>query len=305
MEKLRSCSLAMHKSYEPGEVISLVFEKLRELHVTMDSACIMAFNEGDKRHTTWAANPDLFSVSCVYVPFFEHPIHAPIYHARQQGQKFVNETWSFEEKNSFWKWAFNHTSYKYMPEDVKKAVFNFKGWGFTGPVLKNSATLLVSYSEKIYSELEKEIVKRCGKVFEQAYIRFRDLQKAEAQSREATRQASLDRVRGQIASMRSTENLNRIAPLLWHELTALGLPFIRCGVFIISEKEAVTHVYLSSPDGHSLAVLNLPFNSNELTTNAVVAWRKRRVFHQHWHKEEFVAWTQSMMEQGQIQNQQT
>jgi hypothetical protein len=48
--------------------------------------------------------------------------------------------------------------------------------------------------------------------------------------------------------------------------------------------------------------LNLPFDSNELTANAVDHWRKRTVYHQHWNKEEFINWTQSMMEQGQIQN---
>ncbi len=45
--------------------------------------------EGDKGHTAWAANPDLFSASCVYVPFFEHPIHTPIYEAREKGEKFM------------------------------------------------------------------------------------------------------------------------------------------------------------------------------------------------------------------------
>ena len=85
----------------------------------------------------------------------------------------------------------------------------------------------------------------------------------------------------------------------------MDVPFIRCGVFIIEEAREMTHVYLSAPDGHSLAVLNLPFNSNELTTNAVEHWRKGKVFYQHWNKEEFISWTKSMMAMGQVQNQQT
>ncbi len=164
----------------------------------------------------------------------------------------------------------------------------------------SGALLLITNSEA--SDHSKNLLRRSSKVFNLAFTRFLDLKKAEAQAREAIRQASLDRVRGQIASMRSTEDLQRITPLIWHELSALGVPFIRCGVFIIDESNAISHVYLSSPDGHSLAVLNLPFDSNELTANAVDHWRKRTAYHQHWNKEEFINWTQSMMEQGQIQN---
>ena len=51
---------------------------------------------------------------------------------------------------------------------------------------------------------------RFGKVFEQTYTRFLDLQKAEAQAMEAIKRASVDRVRAEIASMRTTNDLERI-----------------------------------------------------------------------------------------------
>ena len=150
-----------------------------------------------------------------------------------------------------------------------------------------------------------DVFKRFAAVFDQTYTRFLDLQKAEAQAREAIRQASLDRVRGQIASMRSTEDLERITPLIWHELTMLGVPFIRCGVLIIDEVKAEAHIYLSSPDGHSLAVMNLPLQSNTLTANSVIYWRKGLVYTEHWSREDFIHWMQSMIEQGQVQNPET
>ncbi|NUO01534.1 MAG: hypothetical protein HUU01_13075, partial [Saprospiraceae bacterium] len=55
----------------------------------------------------------------------------------------------------------------------------------------------------------------------------------EEQNRELEVEASLDRVRAEISSMRSTDDLQRITPLIWRELTTLGVPFFRCGVFII------------------------------------------------------------------------
>ncbi len=122
------------------------------------------------------------------------------------------------------------------------------------------------------------------------------------QAREALQQASLDRVRAEIASMRTAKDLERITPLIWRELKALEVPFIRCGVFIIDEDDAVTHVYLTTPEGKSLGVLNLSFNANELTTNTVEYWKKKQVYKEHWNKKEFINWTKSMMELGQVQN---
>ena len=125
------------------------------------------------------------------------------------------------------------------------------------------------------------------------------------QAREALQQASLDRVRAEIASMRTAKDLERITPIIWRELKALEVPFIRCGIFIIDEDNEVTHVYLTTPEGKSLGVLNLSFNANKLTTNTVKYWRKKDVYKEHWDKQGFINWTKSMMQLGQVQNAET
>ncbi|HKL15914.1 MAG TPA: ATP-binding protein [Balneolaceae bacterium] len=145
-----------------------------------------------------------------------------------------------------------------------------------------------------------DLMRRATNVFSFAYTRFRDLQKADESARRARQQASLDRVRADISSMRSAEDLNKITPLVWDELTNLGIPFIRCGVFIIHENEEQVEVYLSKPDGTSLAVMHLPFGSSELAVKTVDAWRLKNVYTQHWSREEFLNWGRSMMEQGQV-----
>src|SRR6056297_1427221 len=147
-----------------------------------------------------------------------------------------------------------------------------------------------------------DLMRRATNVFSFAYTRFRDLQKAEESARQSRQQASLDRVRADISSMRSADDLDRITPLIWNELTTLGIPFIRCGVFIMHEDHELVEVYLSKPDGTSLAVMHLPFDANDLTINAVKAWRKKDVYRQHWTKDEFQKWGRSMMESGQIEN---
>ena len=82
----------------------------------------------------------------------------------------------------------------------------------------------------------------------------------------------------------------------------LEVPFFRCGVFIIDEINTEVKIYLSAPDGHSLGVMNVPFNANSVTANSVDHWRRGLVYTEHWDKEAFVSWMQTMIEQGQIQS---
>ena len=146
-----------------------------------------------------------------------------------------------------------------VPQERKATLASVELIDFIGYYQDNTSIFLMRYTEGSYTEDEKMITERFSKVFEQTYTRFLDLQKAEAREREAIKQASLDRVRGEIASMRTAKDLELITPLVWKELTALGVPFFRCGVFIIREDEEMVHAYLSTPDGKSVAALHLPF----------------------------------------------
>ena len=162
-----------------------------------------------------------------------------------------------------------------------------------------------AWTEKEMTEDELKLYRRFTNVLSLTYKRYKDLKDAETNAREAVRRASLDRVRAEIASMRSVDDLQRITPIIWHELTTLGVPFVRCGVFIINEATAHVQVFLSSPDGKSLAALNLSFDSSELTSNTVNHWRKGIIFKTHWNKQEFLNFMQSMIKLGQVSNQKT
>jgi len=80
----------------------------------------------------------------------------------------------------------------------------------------------------------------------------------------------------------------------------MGVPFFRCGVFIMNEKDQIVHTYLTTPDAKPLAVLHLGYESSQLTANAVKFWREQKVYTTHWDKEQFVAWVKSLLGQGQV-----
>jgi len=115
-------------------------------------------------------------------------------------------------------------------------------------------------------------------------------------------EAALERVRSEIASMRSKEDLPRVTPLIWKELTSLGVPFIRCGVFIVDEGLEVIQSYLSTPDGQSLGVFNMPYNGDDIASKLYDHWIKELVYTEQWGKEQFLNWMQNLIDQGHIKD---
>ncbi len=303
LERVRARSIGMHKSNELKDVVRLLYKEFRILVTDIDSVNIQLNLNSTKDIHFWASVEEDIYPELYHLPYSGLPMFEKVNNAfNSPGDGFLDYLLNREEKDAFFREVFKIQP---VPPKRVKMIENAEGMVMMGCFHKHSGIDIVRYNLKRFSEEEKEIVKRFAAAFEQTYIRFLDLQKAEAQTREAVKQASLDRVRGEIASMRTAEDLNRITPLIWRELKTLEVPFIRCGVFIIDEDNAVTRIYLTTPEGKSLGVLNLPFNSNELTTNTVQYWRKKDVYKEHWDKQAFINWTKSMMELGQVQNAET
>ena len=113
-----------------------------------------------------------------------------------------------------------------------------------------------------YDELEAkdfQIAMRFTAVFEQAYTRFLDLQRAEAQAREAQIEAALERVRSSIQGMRSSDDLIDIVNVLRHEMRLLEQPELESFIIHLYQDNAPEFeawwAFLS-PDDDSGKVIN-------------------------------------------------
>ena len=304
LERVRSRTMAMHRSEELSEVAYVLFEELKGLGVQLRWCWFSIFDEDLKGMKAWYTDTD--------GQFNPTPIHQKFKDFKDV--KFVFKAWKNNDPICFYEIK-GPALVAYVNELGKNPDFR-KGPTYrtfkkeiSGCLYQTHAIFKQGYigysSFKPRKNETLQFIERFAKSFEQTYTRFLDLQKAEAQAKEATKQASLDRVRGQIASMRTAADLERITPLVWNELTTMNVPFIRCGVFIIDEPTEIVEVYLSAPDGHSLGVLHLQFNANPITANTVAHWRKGSIFNEHWNREEFISWTRSLMEQGQISDKTT
>ena len=68
-----------------------------------------------------------------------------------------------------------------------------------------------------------EILERFARVFDQTYTRFLDLQKAEAQAREAQIQLALERVRARTMAMQKSEELKEVIQLVYEQFVHLNI----------------------------------------------------------------------------------
>ncbi|MEZ5103941.1 MAG: ATP-binding protein [Draconibacterium sp.] len=308
LERVRSRTMGMQKSGELQEVINLIFIEITGLGVNMDSSYIITHLDKDitRGFAAWVSINELSYASKLHLAYIDHPLVHRFYSAWKEKESQFSASFTKSEKDRYFNHQFKHSpELSLITDERKRKILDGDGWSISWVIMKDAAIIIQRYQNNPFTEEEISIEKRFANVFEQAYIRFIDIQNAETQAREAKKQTSLDRVRGEIASMRSKEDLNRITPVIWRELQALEVPFFRCGVFIFDENKQKVKVYLSTPDGNSLGVLNLSYDANTLTRNTVEHWKEKRIFRTHWNKEEFKAWIKSMVKLGQVQNEET
>ena len=304
LERLRSKSMAMRHTSELQGIVETVSQQMQRINMNINGGVFIVINdEVDPDVPIWGSGGAADYVNKAVVPFLNKPIFICLRDAIKERKGFMVEKYSNEEKVEFFEHLFKHKPWNTEPKERKKHMLSLPG-GYTRSLTNSVHTsiFIINNTGKVFSDEENDILIRFGKIFEQSYVRFLDLQEAEAQAKEALKQASLDRVRGKIASMRSTEDLKQIIPVIWRELTVLGIPFIRCGVFIFDEDHSMIRIYLSASEKHLIAIYDLPYRANSFTVNVVEYWKKDTVYKEHWDQEDFIKWTHSVSEQGQIRD---
>ena len=230
LERVRASSMAMHQSEQLPETAEVLFEQFDLLGIIPDRISIAVYNESKRIFELWATDQAGALVDHGHHFSIDEPTcMAKTYKAWKQGeQTFVVDLQGKELED----WV------QYVKEDTKMDIdaSQFKGRRVQHSAFFSHGYLMLSSHVPISDDMMQLLV-RFAKVFQQSYTRFLDLKKAEKQAREAIKRASVDRVRAEIASMRTATDLNRITPLVWNELTTLDVPFIRCGVFIMDEEQ--------------------------------------------------------------------
>jgi signal transduction histidine kinase len=299
LERVRSKAMAMQTSDDLNALIGLIFTEVTRLGLYLDRCLVLLVNP-KTLDTQWIlANPELPSHPVSYhVKYHEHTPYLKYLEA----WKNRTEKWEYvlegKEKLEWDDFIFEETELKNLPAPAKEVMQSVASIRLNAS-FGNFGNLTFSSFEQL-TEQQFDVLVRFAKVIDLTYTRFNDLKQAEAQAREAIRQASLNRIRADIASMRTAEDLNRITPLIWKELTALSIPFSRCGVFIMDDAKNQIHTFLSTPDGNAIAAFHLPMDNPGNLAGAVEHWREHKVYVTHWVDQDFQAQADLLVQLGAI-----
>ena len=266
LEKVRSRSLAMHKSDELQEVVNTVFERLKDLNIEMDSANIAIFKDGARDYDYWIASPFQKRSASFHMPYIELSLTRDLIAARESGKDFSTTTYPFEVKNEWFDYAFHNTDFKFLSEERKQFILNAPAITIGIAFSKHTGVQVNRYNSKLLTEGEAEILRRFSKVFEQAYIRFLDLQKAEAQARDAQIETALERVRARTMGMHQSKELHDVIETVTNQLLALGLKFDNSVFCRVNEDES-WEMWMSTPEQSYPSIIHVPYLDHRIFNN--------------------------------------
>ena len=235
----------MRHTSELQNVVSEVFIRLKELGLVFNGGVgIHFFNEATHDAEIWVAAPDDISpTSKINLPFDEpgyknNPLIQDVWKAKESGIDLFNKHYSREEKNNYFQYVSKHND-RAIPPSVKDFIFSADSYTVTAIAEKNSQLVAQSWTRQEFTLEQFELLKRIGKVFEQSYLRFLDLKKAEAQTREAQVESSLEKVRSRSLAMHSSNEIQDVAYILYGELKKLNFQFGACSVYLIDDADNI------------------------------------------------------------------
>jgi coenzyme F420-reducing hydrogenase delta subunit len=252
LERVRSKAMAMHTSNDLSDTMGVLFTELPRLGINSLRCGVVLLSRDSRRGVFYAAasTPESDSFTMIGAgDMNEHPIFMKQHEHWLKNENYFTSL-SNEELESYYKALFARLSIPYTPREHKVKTEHGYYFAFT-------EGMFYAWAEEPYSEEEINILNRFKAIIDLTFRRYLDLQKAEAQAREAKIEVSLERVRSKAMAMHSPNDLAETVNVFFKELKTLGIIPIRCGVGQIDEVTRTTSLTTttSSQQGESFQVI--------------------------------------------------
>ena len=109
------------------------------------------------------------------------------------------------------------------PKRGRQFVYESNAYTQSSAITRNLSIWMVNYDGNVFSKADNDVLKRITKVFDQAYTRFLDIQKAEKQAREAQVEAALEKIRNRTLLMKDSGELNEAVAVFFQQFQSLDL----------------------------------------------------------------------------------
>src|SRR4029078_11855608 len=176
----------------------------------------------EKSFTSWMSTQDGSDFNAVYnIPLTEDANFIHFATSREKGEQFFVLELRGERMQEHYEYL------KTIP--AFKAYFDYAiTVGFDLPKTQIHHLANFSQGNLLFITLEPcpefhDVFKRFAAVFEQTYTRFLDLQKAEAQVKEAQVEAALEKVRSRSMGMQKSDELKEVIQVVYEQFVHLNI----------------------------------------------------------------------------------
>jgi signal transduction histidine kinase/ketosteroid isomerase-like protein len=277
LERVRSRSMGMQSTADFGEVTTEMFNQLRGFGEDLFATGIVFCDKHEGHVEQWHSIPGGGMLSPMIVPIDLDYIHQYRYEQWKAGK----ELFSIEIPSDFIEQHFEDI-FKLPSAQITLKDLEARNapmpepppWEIDYGASFNKGYVLISSLKPLENV---DILPRFAQVFEQAYTRFLDLQKAEAQAREAQIEAALEKVRSRTLAMQKSSELAETSVVVFKELLALGIKPNRLFIGIIKDNGNTIDAWATNEDGSKIEQqFTLDTSKNESIGKMVEGWRQQK-----------------------------
>ncbi|MBT8221952.1 MAG: nuclear transport factor 2 family protein, partial [Eudoraea sp.] len=207
LERVRARTMAMQHSDELAEASHLLDKEVRDLGIKTWGCAFNIYREKDA--IEWFGNEQGL------LPTYTVPregIFKEYYDLGQEGETLYVKEFSGAECIAHYEYMSTLPVVGDVLKQLKKTNGSFPSYQIDHVVFFKHGYLLFITREPVPEAYD--IFRRFAKVFEQTYTRFLDLQKAEAQAREARIENALEKVRSRSIGMQKSEELREVIQVI-------------------------------------------------------------------------------------------
>ncbi len=267
LERVRASTMAMHHSSDLTKSAAVLFEQIQLLGAKVFSSGFVLCEENNPIDEQWMSVGSSKELIQQYIPHEEEPHHFNMYKAWQAGEALLTQKMEGEAMQAAFAFLTAQPSVQKNLDKIIDTDSPFPPLQILNAAYFSKGYLLIVTTETFP---EKDIFIRFAKVFEQTYTRFLDLQKAEAQAREAQIEAALERVRARTMAMHKSSELSEVSTMLFKELNAFCGEILASGV-VLCDREPPEQ-WMCSPELNMLPPIHIPKNLDKIIYNLYHAW---------------------------------
>ena len=228
LEKVRAVAMSMRKADDLMLISEIIYKQIIALGFMNVRNVQIAIDNDEKQLYNGVEYSEYYQNRLVEVPYDSSPMFREIVNElKRSNNAFYQKEIRGKEFKAWRTWRMNIDA-KNHPDIATATSMCFYlhsvGAGMLGISTFNAIT-----------NDQLEILKRFRNVFELSYSRYIDIEKAEAQAREAQIEAALERVRSRSMAMQKSEELKEVIQVVYEQFVHLNIHVEHTG-FIIDYK---------------------------------------------------------------------